>query len=243
MKRILAIVMVLTMAFAACADLNPREYTPMPNLIGAKYRDAEKTLEALGFEVMVIRADPEVMLHHEELTRNIGIQEVFKINDITDPRAVDSKETPFAPDGKVILYYGPFYLSSYLSRIKDIADEIQDIISEPSQSSKPTWNKSVVIPSNLMFKNVDSVKTTLEEIGFRVTTVAEDMATMTPRYSQGLVDRLIRKGQVFQINDVTNPNYRDNEKVELANGGYMTPISSDGRVTLYYAKEDFRYEP
>ena len=78
----------------------------MPNLIGTKYYDAENSLKKLGFEVTTIMVKVETTLTSEELDQinyDIDGGNVFKINDVIDPKLKDSEENPFAPDGKVNL--------------------------------------------------------------------------------------------------------------------------------------------
>lgn len=82
---------------------------------------------------------------------------------------------------------------------------------------------------NVMGINYTEAETVLKGRGFKVTSVETDAESIlsNDNYTKTL-GRSVKKGEVFKINNETNPDYRETTK--------------DKNVTIYYAKNDYTYE-
>lgn len=78
---------------------------------------------------------------------------------------------------------------------------------------------------NVMGINYTDAETVLNENGFRITTVEADAESIL---SNGIYDRSVKKGEVFKVNNETNPDYT-----------YET--TKNKNVTIYYAQDDYTY--
>lgn len=101
------------------------------------------------------------------------------------------------------------------------------------------WVRGGDFVTNMTFKAVPNVMgmnhtdavSVLEDAGFKVNEVETDAESILKNDS--LYNRSVKQGEVFKVNDKTNPNYSDYKK---------DPIAKDKKVTVYYAKEDYTYE-
>ena len=78
---------------------------------------------------------------------------------------------------------------------------------------------------NVMGINYTDAETVLNENGFKVTAVETDAGSIL---SDGIYDRSVKKGEVFKVNNETNPDYT-----------YET--TKNKKVTIYYAQNDYTY--
>ncbi len=78
---------------------------------------------------------------------------------------------------------------------------------------------------NVMSINYTDAENVLKEQGFKTTSVETDASSVL---SNDTYNRSVKKGEVFKVNNNTNPNY------------YLT--TKDKKVTIYYAKDDYVYE-
>ena len=92
--------------------------------------------------------------------------------------------------------------------------------------SDPDW---VAVP-NVMGMNYNDAIRTLENFGFEVTAVGADASTIL---SGNVWDRSVLQGQVFRVNNETNPNYWDSE---------WSPIAPNNMVVITYAIADYIFE-
>ncbi len=76
---------------------------------------------------------------------------------------------------------------------------------------------------NVMGINYTDAEAVLDENGFKVTAVETDAGSTL---SGGFYDRSVKKGDVFKVNNETNPNYT-----------YQT--TKNKKVTIYYAQDDY----
>ena len=86
---------------------------------------------------------------------------------------------------------------------------------------------------NVMGVAHSDAKMVLENAGFKVTEVEADPRSILPYiyYNEmGGLDRFVKKGEIFKVNDNCDPNYSDNEYFRMA---------PDKNVAIYYAKEDY----
>ncbi|MGN0173998.1 MAG: DUF6591 domain-containing protein [Acutalibacteraceae bacterium] len=79
---------------------------------------------------------------------------------------------------------------------------------------------------NVMGTDHSEAKKVLENAGFEVTEIEADAGSILPDSSY---NRSVNKGKVFKVNDETKFNYKD----------YANNMAPDGKVTIYYAKEDY----
>ena len=82
---------------------------------------------------------------------------------------------------------------------------------------------------NIMGVDHTDAKKVLTDAGFEVTEIEADAESVL---AGTIHKRTVKKGQVFKINDESNPNYSDNS---------YSPIAKDQKVVIYYAKEDYTY--
>lgn len=78
---------------------------------------------------------------------------------------------------------------------------------------------------NVMGINYTDAETVLNENGFKVTTVEADAGSIL---ADSIYDRSVKKGEVFKVNNETNPDYT-----------YKTTKTK--KVTIYYAQDDYTY--
>ena len=88
---------------------------------------------------------------------------------------------------------------------------------------------AIELVPNVMAINYEDAIEILESEGFEVTAVEAD-AKSTIEGSGW--DRSVNKGDVFKVNDKINLHYSDTKS---------DPMAEDGKVTIYYAKEDYVY--
>lgn len=98
-------------------------------------------------------------------------------------------------------------------------------------SGTPKDSSPKPIP-NVMGIEHGSAKTVLEDAGFTVIEVEADAAVILDT-APGSHRRTVKTGQVFKVNDSTDPTYRDGE--------YYAPVAVDNKITIYYAAEDYTY--
>lgn len=79
---------------------------------------------------------------------------------------------------------------------------------------------------NVMSINYTDAEKVLKENGFKVTSVETDAGSILS--NDKYYNRSVKAGEVFKINDETNPDYYETTK--------------NKKVTIYYAKEDYTYE-
>lgn len=80
---------------------------------------------------------------------------------------------------------------------------------------------------NVMSINYTEAETVLKENGFKVKAVETDAESILS--NNKMHNRSVKKGEVFKINDSTDPNYIYGE-------------TKDKKITIYYAKDDYTYE-
>ena len=81
---------------------------------------------------------------------------------------------------------------------------------------------------NVMGINFTQAEEVLKESGFKVTSVETDAGSILS--NDTIHNRSVKKGDVFKINDSTDPNYTYGE-------------TKSKKITIYYAKEDYVYTP
>jgi len=84
---------------------------------------------------------------------------------------------------------------------------------------------------NVMGMNYSDATRVLEGIGLEVVAVEADASTIL---SQSRHNRTVLRGQVFRVNDSTDPNYRDTNT--------FSGMAPDGRVIITYAIADYIFE-
>lgn len=80
---------------------------------------------------------------------------------------------------------------------------------------------------NVMGSDHTAAKETLEDAGFEVIEIEADAENIL---SNTKWKRTVKKGEVFKINDVSCPDYFAQNKV---------PSVKDGKVRIYYAREEY----
>lgn len=78
---------------------------------------------------------------------------------------------------------------------------------------------------NVMSINYTDAEKVLEEQGFKVTAIETDAGSILS--NDTLHNRSVNKGDVFKVNNSTNPDYSDKTK--------------DKNITIYYAKDNYTY--
>ncbi len=89
--------------------------------------------------------------------------------------------------------------------------------------------KKLIVP-NVMGLDHANAKKVLEDAGFTVTEIEADAGPMLKGAGYA---RDVNKGNVFRVNNVYYSGYSDT---------YDQPKVEDNKVTIYYAKDDFKYE-
>ena len=79
---------------------------------------------------------------------------------------------------------------------------------------------------NVMNINYTDAEKVLKESGFKVTSIETDASSILP---DDIYNHSVKKGDVFKINNNTDPNYN-----------YME--TKDKKVIIYYSKDDYVYE-
>lgn len=97
-----------------------------------------------------------------------------------------------------------------------------------------TGSKTILVP-NVMGIDHNDAKTVLENAGFKVTEIEADASSILPNAPERH-NRTVMQGQVFKVNDKTDPTYTDYESTGKSS------IAKDGKVAIYYAKDDYVYE-
>ncbi len=88
---------------------------------------------------------------------------------------------------------------------------------------------SVNLVPNIMGINYADAQKLLEAEEFEVSTVEADAGSVL---GSDIYNRSVNKGEVFKVNDETDPNYTDSK---------YSPMAEDEKVIIYYAKEDYVY--
>ena len=97
-----------------------------------------------------------------------------------------------------------------------------------SGNNSPSTTPFNPVP-NIMGVAYSDAKTVLESAGFEVTAIETDASSILPNGST-TYNRAVKKGEVFKVNNTTNPTYSDSKTY---------PIAPDKKVFIYYAKEDY----
>ena len=83
---------------------------------------------------------------------------------------------------------------------------------------------------NVMGIEHSDAKEILENSGFKVVAIETDPSNILPKSYWSRVDREVKKGHVFKVNDEVSPDYKDHSP---------SGIAENKSVVIYYANEDY----
>jgi len=116
----------------------------VPNVMGLHYADAVTILEDAGFDVSAVGADVGTILSQSKNDRTILKNQVFRVNNETDPNYRDSDYRPMAPDKRVVLTYAN---ADYLYEESEPDDPVI-LSSDPPTTVAPPVVSTPKIPTN-----------------------------------------------------------------------------------------------
>lgn len=102
-------------------------------------------------------------------------------------------------------------------------------VPEITKTEEKEEEKKLIVP-NVMGLDHANAKKVLEDAGFTVTEIEADAGPMLKGAGYG---RDVNKGNVFRVNNVYYSGYSDT---------YDQPKVEGNKVTIYYAKDNFKYE-
>ena len=125
----------------------------------------------------------------------------------------------------------------YLETLSRIVEKFSSVASETTATNEPvitsTPKNRKPVP-NVMGMLYSDAKKVLEAKGFLVTEAETDASLILP---YELEDRAVKKGEVFKVNEETDPAYSD-----FLDYDDVSEIAPDNIVIIYYAKRDYKGE-